>query len=197
MIPTFSLFEPISFPLLSLISPSLSSPFNSPSLRELFQLVHGYWSPLGNWGVLFFIFKLYCMAKTKTPSSSSSSSYSSLSPIDTSTKSNPFLLFLSLIFIFLLLARPTDQIRHSNRVSEPVSQILAASAASSSSSTTTSSFQPKTAQHGKKTVPSKEFESSEHEVPSGPNPISNRWACRNIISIGIVTYGSTWWEVNY
>uniref|UniRef100_A0A803MLN1 Uncharacterized protein n=1 Tax=Chenopodium quinoa TaxID=63459 RepID=A0A803MLN1_CHEQI len=111
------------------------------------------------------------MAKTnnKTPPSSS--------PRENNyNKSQPFILFLSFLFIFLLLARPADQIRHSNMVSEPDSQTLPASTASTSSSSTatTSTLRPNKKAHHEKTLPSKQFEASEHEVPSGPNPISNR-----------------------
>uniref|UniRef100_A0A803LAH9 Uncharacterized protein n=1 Tax=Chenopodium quinoa TaxID=63459 RepID=A0A803LAH9_CHEQI len=113
------------------------------------------------------------MAKTnKTPPSSSlrENNYN---------KSHPFILFLSFLFIFLLLARPADQIRHSNMVSEPDNQTLPASTASTSSSsstatTTTSTLRPNNKAHHEKSLPSKQFEASEHEVPSGPNPISNR-----------------------
>lgn len=103
-----------------------------------------------------------CMAEIKIPPSSPRENY---------TKSHPFLLFLSFLFIFLLLARPADQIRNSNMVTEPVSQTLPTP--TTSSSLTVSSLQPKKS-HNEKTLPSKQFETSEHEVPSGPNPISNR-----------------------
>ncbi|KAL2945505.1 CLAVATA3/ESR [Bienertia sinuspersici] len=110
------------------------------------------------------------MAKTKTitPSSSSSSSSYSSSRDYYHTKSHPFLIFLSFIFILLLLARPADQIRPSNMVSEPTAQTV-----SVSTQTSPSTLKPRKTQNDKSTT-SKQFEANEHEVPSGPNPISNR-----------------------
>jgi len=116
------------------------------------------------------------MADTKTPSPPSSSAPSS--PRQTSSHSHPFLLFILLLFIFLLLAHPADQIRHSSMISESFTQTLATTSAgtSSFSATSTSSFRPKDHALRGKTLPSKDhqFEGDEHEVPSGPNPISNR-----------------------
>ncbi|KNA15906.1 hypothetical protein SOVF_092920 [Spinacia oleracea] len=115
------------------------------------------------------------MAELKTPPPPSSSS---LSPRE-NNKSHPFLLFIAFLFVFLLLlARPAHQIRHSNMVSEPITtQTLSASNPTTTTTTTTTPtstlLRPKKTHH-EKTLPSKQFEASDHEVPSGPNPISNR-----------------------
>ncbi|KAK9726482.1 hypothetical protein RND81_05G218300 [Saponaria officinalis] len=131
-------------------------------------------------GCNFRFLSSICMAKfTKTPSSSFLPSSSSSKQIYYHSKSHTFLTGISLVFVILLLVDPAHQARSlSNMVSEPAKQTLVASVSVSESSTTmstTSSFQPNTKgkKHGDK-LPSKQFEGDEHEVPSGPNPISNR-----------------------
>ncbi|KAL9228290.1 hypothetical protein vseg_003885 [Gypsophila vaccaria] len=115
----------------------------------------------------------FCMAQTNN--TSSKHSYN----INCYSKSHTLLTFVSLFFVILLLVNPAHQARSfSNMVSEPDDrQTLAASASGAAASTSsslstlsTSSFKPK---HGGN-LPSKQFEGDEHEVPSGPNPISNR-----------------------
>ncbi|XP_048138897.1 CLAVATA3/ESR (CLE)-related protein TDIF [Rhodamnia argentea] len=130
---------------------------------------------IGGW-FLFFD----CMA-----ASSSSSTSSSLS--EGHTKLNhlfiTFFLFLSLLsFVFLVSTiHPMDGAEKPSLVRSSSSLIIARrlllsssdhSMESSSSSSSTVSFHPKKASNRK--ASSRQFEAGAHEVPSGPNPISNR-----------------------
>ncbi|KAK9282139.1 hypothetical protein L1049_005051 [Liquidambar formosana] len=115
-----------------------------------------------------------CMAAFTTPNS------------EPSTKSQPLFLFLvGLLFIFLFLVRPADQLRSSIMASSiPASRLLSESSASATTPTTTTTTTTTTNLHPQKTQKShtspststhdREFEAGAHEVPSGPNPISNR-----------------------
>ncbi|GAV70683.1 hypothetical protein CFOL_v3_14181 [Cephalotus follicularis] len=105
---------------------------------------------LGGW----FIF-LDCMATPNTTSKIT----------ETYTKSHFLLLLCTLCFIFLLLISPTNTINPSKR------RLL------DSSATSTMNFLPKQtkATHTSSSKSTrKEFGAAAHEVPSGPNPISNR-----------------------
>ncbi|KAB1210166.1 CLAVATA3/ESR (CLE)-related protein TDIF [Morella rubra] len=105
-----------------------------------------------------------CMAVPKTSSSIS----------EIHTKSHPFILFLAILFIFLLLINLSNTMNPSMASSVPVKRLLLDPSASAASTTT--SLHPK--QIGKRhTSPTsstkREFGADAHEVPSGPNPISN------------------------
>ncbi|GMH27901.1 hypothetical protein Nepgr_029744 [Nepenthes gracilis] len=97
------------------------------------------------------------------------------------TKSHlPSLFSLPLIFIFLLVVRPSHQIRHSTNILSSSMPTKFPASTSSSSSSSPLNFRPRQAQDSKSLPPSssasstsKELEASAHEVPSGPNPISN------------------------
>ncbi|KAL7172737.1 hypothetical protein ACSBR2_032249 [Camellia fascicularis] len=113
-----------------------------------------------------------CMATFRTSSSLS----------ETSTKSHPFLLFLSLLFIFLILVHSEDPSTTPSSMASsiPTRRLLADS---SSSPTSKMNFHPKNTQNSHTPSSSssssssstrREFEAGAHEVPSGPNPISNR-----------------------
>ncbi|KAK3407567.1 CLAVATA3/ESR (CLE)-related protein TDIF-like [Eucalyptus grandis] len=132
---------------------------------------------IGGW-FLFFD----CMA-----ASSSSSTSSPLSESD--TKLNHlfigFFLVLSLLsFGFLvLMTQPMDHAEKPSLVPSSSSLIItrrlllsssdhSMESSSSSSSSSTVSFHPKKANNRK--APSRQFAAGAHEVPSGPNPISNR-----------------------
>lgn len=91
--------------------------------------------------------------------------------------SHPLLFFISLLFIFLLLVRPADQVRPFSPSAIPAKRVLSESPSSSSSSSTMK-INPKSTQnpsHGSSSSSSRSqgFEAEAHEVPSGPNPISN------------------------
>ncbi|GFZ17617.1 similar to CLAVATA3/ESR-RELATED 41 [Actinidia rufa] len=105
------------------------------------------WS-LGGW---FLIFPDICMATLKTPSPTS----------QIPAKSQLFLVFLSLLFIFLVLVHSADS-------STPSTTITA-------TATATMDLNPKRTQSSRPSSSTRrEFGAKAHEVPSGPNPISNR-----------------------
>nr|AFK49423.1 unknown [Lotus japonicus] len=111
------------------------------------------WS-LGGWFLLST-----CMAQPKTSSSPISETFS---------KSPTFLHFLTLFFILLLLIHLSYQ---------PNPSTAMASAKSSESTTSTTNLHPqktKNSQSSSKDDAGREFGADAHEVPSGPNPISNR-----------------------
>ncbi|KAK9069027.1 hypothetical protein SSX86_013143 [Deinandra increscens subsp. villosa] len=86
--------------------------------------------------------------------------------------SNPNLCSSLLVFIFLitlLLQSSTSMARASPPTAQPPS-----TNESSRSSTSTMVFHPKSDHHGSDSKSTRSFESGAHEVPSGPNPISNR-----------------------
>ncbi|KAG8641922.1 hypothetical protein MANES_12G052002v8 [Manihot esculenta] len=119
---------------------------------------------LGGW-LLFSI----CMAKPNSKSSISETNY---------TKSHHFFLFFALlIFIFLLLIIPTKPINQSSSIS--IKRVLF-EFSSESTSTTMNNLHPKQSQTSRASSSSStkskgsEFGAEAHEVPSGPNPISNR-----------------------
>ncbi|XP_042482659.1 CLAVATA3/ESR (CLE)-related protein TDIF-like [Macadamia integrifolia] len=98
-------------------------------------------------------------------------------------RSQALLLFLGILFIILLLATPSDQSRMimSMASSLPTKKHLSESSSTTATTTTTSTSQTtmdlhphntKTTHHSSS---SRQFEAGEHEVPSGPNPISNRF----------------------
>ncbi|XP_007049797.2 PREDICTED: CLAVATA3/ESR (CLE)-related protein 44 [Theobroma cacao] len=131
---------------------------------------------LGGWLFLFFD----CMAAPKTLS-------------ETYAKPQSLLLFLTLFFIFLLLIHPTNPVNSSNVSSSSSSSIpfrrrlLATSSKSTSYSTnhfrpkqthnahtSSSSSSPSSSSSASSKPSRREFGAKAHEVPSGPNPISNR-----------------------
>ncbi|XP_059626873.1 CLAVATA3/ESR (CLE)-related protein 41-like [Cornus florida] len=99
-----------------------------------------------------------------------------------STKQHPFLLFLALLFIFLVIVHSAE-----SPLTNPSS--MASSSIPTTAhrlilmdSSSTMNLQPKKKQNSHSSRPSssssttstrKEFEAGAHEVPSGPNPISN------------------------
>nr|DAD23899.1 TPA_asm: hypothetical protein HUJ06_025362 [Nelumbo nucifera] len=94
-----------------------------------------------------------------------------------SSKSQAFLLFVSLLFMLLLLARPADQLRMSMASSFPSKKLLSESSTTTQSTMKLHPQQTKTPHHTSSSSTStstRQFEASAHEVPSGPNPISNR-----------------------
>ncbi|CDP03858.1 unnamed protein product [Coffea canephora] len=112
-----------------------------------------------------------CMATLKTSSKISESS---------SKSQNPFLLFLGLIFIFLVLVHSSDPSISPSL--ESTQTLVPHSSPSSASSPSPPSSAMKLHSRRSKTMhtpssssssASREFEAGEHEVPSGPNPISN------------------------
>ncbi|XP_052170354.1 CLAVATA3/ESR (CLE)-related protein TDIF-like [Diospyros lotus] len=122
---------------------------------------------IGGW--LILLLPANCMATLK-----SSSSSSSLFQTPTA-KPHPFLLFLGLLFVLLVLVHSADPLKPSMAAAGPVPSASSPmnlhrknshkSHTSSSSSTTST---PPSARW--------KFEAGAHEVPSGPNPISNRLA---------------------
>ncbi|KAM5563136.1 CLAVATA3/ESR (CLE)-related protein 41-like [Rosa sericea] len=89
----------------------------------------------------------------------------------TSTKLHPLILSLTVVFILLLLVTPL-----SNPSSMASKRLLLAD---TTTTTTTTNLQPKKAQNSHTSTSStstrarSEFGAEAHEVPSGPNPISN------------------------
>ncbi|KAI4354409.1 hypothetical protein L6164_003271 [Bauhinia variegata] len=111
---------------------------------------------LGGWFLLS-----NCMAAAKTPSLIS----------ETFTKSLPSLQFLTFIFILLLLINLSHQRNPSSMAasSEPFKP--------SESAASTATLHPHKTQNSRgssKDAQGREFGADAHEVPSGPNPISNR-----------------------
>ncbi|KAJ9176562.1 hypothetical protein P3X46_011864 [Hevea brasiliensis] len=119
---------------------------------------------LGGW----FLFSI-CMAKPN----------SKLPISETNTKSHHFfLLFALLIFIFLLLISPTKPTKQSTMGSSISFKRLLLESSSESTSTTMTNLHPKQSQSSHDSSSTKSrgsvFGAKAHEVPSGPNPISNR-----------------------
>ncbi|KAK8345927.1 hypothetical protein V6Z12_A07G180700 [Gossypium hirsutum] len=114
---------------------------------------------LGGW---FFLYFFDCMA---APKSTSSLSHAYEKP-------HFFLLFLTLVFlVFLLLLNPSSNPINSSNVtpSIPFKRLLLRNSWKSSSSTM--NLPPKQRRHPRTSASS--FGAEAHEVPSGPNPISN------------------------
>ncbi|KAF8402077.1 hypothetical protein HHK36_013029 [Tetracentron sinense] len=109
-----------------------------------------------------FLVLITCMAAARTSVSNSS------------TKSQALLLFLGLFFIVLLFARPADQLRISMASSLPTERRLADSSTASQSTVKYNPQQTKKTHTSSGGSTSRQFEAGAHEVPSGPNPISNR-----------------------
>ncbi|OIT20345.1 hypothetical protein A4A49_38470 [Nicotiana attenuata] len=108
------------------------------------------WWTLGGW--LFFQSDHFCMATLKN------SEFSTF-------KSQSFLYFITLFFIFLILVHSSSDPMSFKNSNNP------------SSSTTMKLHPRKIPRNHHKPSSSKthrEFEAGAHEVPSGPNPISNR-----------------------
>lgn len=133
-------------------------------------------SALGGW----FLFSI-CMATPKTQSTI----LISTTRDETQYENNYFLVFLiALVFIFVLListSSPTKPPISMASSSIPIKRLLLESS-DSSASTTTMNLHPKQT-HEKtnpsslsttKSTPAAEVGVEAHEVPSGPNPISNR-----------------------
>ncbi|KAJ9697191.1 hypothetical protein PVL29_009113 [Vitis rotundifolia] len=100
---------------------------------------------------------------------------------ETSTKSHPFLFFLALLFILLILVHPAHQSRPSAMDSSNITPSQRLLLSSDSSPTSTVNLHPKQAHASSSPSSSssaassrREFKAGAHEVPSGPNPISNR-----------------------
>ncbi|XP_061367166.1 CLAVATA3/ESR (CLE)-related protein TDIF-like [Gastrolobium bilobum] len=109
---------------------------------------------LGGWSFLS-----NCMAEPKTPSTISESF----------SKSSTLLQFLTLLFILLFLINLSNQPNPSTMASsEPIK--------SSESTMSTTNLHPHKTQnsHTSTKDAGREFRGEAHEVPSGPNPISNR-----------------------
>ncbi|XVF32225.1 hypothetical protein REPUB_Repub17cG0062900 [Reevesia pubescens] len=116
------------------------------------------------------------MAAPKSPSTLS----------ETYANSHSFLLFvLTLFFIFLLLLNPTtNPIKSSSKVTSPIPfKRLLLDTTSSNSTSSTMNLHPNQTRKAHTSYPSsssspkssrKQFGAGAHEVPSGPNPISNR-----------------------
>lgn len=122
---------------------------------------------LGGWCFLLYS---NCMAENK----------SSFSP-NLSPKSLPIINFLQILFVLLLLINLShnQQLNPSSKSPSLASSQHTTSSAKSSSSPSefTTNLNPKTTHnsHTSSTSPKgREFGSDAHEVPSGPNPISNR-----------------------
>lgn len=146
----------------------MSLPFPSSGLAYWFMDIEPLWT-LGGWFIFLF---LDCMAAPKSP----------LTPDH--TKYNPLLLLIPLIFfLFLLLHTPMHSI---NLPSSSASNMTAAISSrrfllqitSSKSPPSTTNLRPY--EHKQPNASSsqrsshREFGADAHDVPSGPNPISNR-----------------------
>ncbi|CAI9770634.1 unnamed protein product [Fraxinus pennsylvanica] len=97
---------------------------------------------------------------------------SSFSSEISTTFTHPFLLFLGLVFIFLVLVNSSDPSKHSMDSSLPSRRLLL----NSDSAAKSTNFHPRKREkhsHGS-SYSKREFEAGDHEVPSGPNPISNK-----------------------
>ncbi|KAI3461041.1 hypothetical protein Pfo_017704 [Paulownia fortunei] len=114
------------------------------------------------------------MATTLKINSSSPSS----SILEISTKSHHFfLLFLGLLFILLALVNSTGDPSNpsSNMASRTIPShetLFSDSSPAEKPAAKTMDFHPR--KRGNRKSKGREFEASNHEVPSGPNPISNR-----------------------
>ncbi|KAG2716815.1 hypothetical protein I3843_03G146300 [Carya illinoinensis] len=123
---------------------------------------------LGGW----LIFPNNCMAVPKTSSSIP----------EIQAKSQPFVLFLAILFIFFLLVNLSNSMNPSmtaaSSSSVPVKIRLLLEYPSSASAKSTTNLHPKQTRNRHTSSPSssttkREFGAEAHEVPSGPNPISN------------------------
>ncbi|EXC24189.1 hypothetical protein L484_015208 [Morus notabilis] len=133
--------------------------------------IESLWA-LGGWFLL-----QNCMAAPKTSSSSSPSIFE-----NQITKSNTFLLVVALVFIFLLLSttrtpisNPRDPYYYNSMASTLNSRRrLLMDSSGSTATVSTTNLHPKKAQkpHSSPSTRTK-FGAEAHEVPSGPNPISN------------------------
>ncbi|KAL4342259.1 hypothetical protein GQ457_08G020720 [Hibiscus cannabinus] len=116
--------------------------------------------PLWDLGGGSFLF-IDCMAAPKTPSTV-------VVAAESLAKSHTFLLLLLLtlsFFIFLLLLNPTSMNSPNVTPSIHVKRLLIHASMN---------FHPKQTRNPPTSSSSREFEDEAHEVPSGPNPISNR-----------------------
>ncbi|KAJ4728505.1 CLAVATA3/ESR (CLE)-related protein 41-like [Melia azedarach] len=132
--------------------------------------IEPFWA-LGGW----FIVLLDCMAAAESDRLQPKSQ-SKLSQSSNTSKPFSFLLIFALIFALILLNTPS-QLHPSSSVT--TKRFLLQTADTYSPATSTMNLHhPKQAQN----IPSsssaksrgREFEADNHEVPSGPNPISNR-----------------------
>ena len=116
---------------------------------------------LGGWFLLS-----NCMAAPKTSSSSPISELSF-------TKSLHLLQILTFFFILFLLINNSHQRNPSTMVS---SETLKSSSSSGTGSTSTTNLHPEKTPNSRNSSKDagREFGAEAHEVPSGPNPISNR-----------------------
>ncbi|KAK1428471.1 hypothetical protein QVD17_17306 [Tagetes erecta] len=83
-----------------------------------------------------------------------------------------------LIFIFLImLLQSSTSMAVASLPAEPTTgshDEPSRSTTAAATTTTTTEFRPKRAHHQSHPKPTRSFEAGAHEVPSGPNPISNR-----------------------
>ncbi|OIW07565.1 hypothetical protein TanjilG_08452 [Lupinus angustifolius] len=115
--------------------------------------IEPFWA-FGGW---FFLSKCMALPKTSTPISESF------------TKSSIFLQILTLFFILLILVNLSHQPNPSTKASfEPVKS-------SDQPTMSTTNFHPQKAKntHSSSKDVGRDFGADAHEVPSGPNPISN------------------------
>ncbi|KAI3411671.1 uncharacterized protein J3R85_017713 [Psidium guajava] len=132
---------------------------------------------IGGW---FLFFDCMAASSSSTSSSPLSEGHTKLSHLFIT-----FFLFLSLLsFLFLVSTiQPMDRAEKPSLMPSSSSLIIARrlllspsdhskGSTSSSSSSSTVSFHPKKASNRKASA--RQFEAGAHEVPSGPNPISNR-----------------------
>ncbi|KAI3449880.1 hypothetical protein Pfo_006545 [Paulownia fortunei] len=113
-----------------------------------------------------------CMATTLKINSSSS-------VLEISTKSHHFFLFFGLLFILLALVNSSgDPSKFSSDMAStlPSRETLFSESSAEKAAAKTVDFHPRKSgnRHASKSKGKDQFEASDHEVPSGPNPISNR-----------------------
>ncbi|KAF8388390.1 hypothetical protein HHK36_027057 [Tetracentron sinense] len=90
-----------------------------------------------------------------------------------STKSQALFLFFGILLIVLLFALPADQLKMSMASSLQTGRRLLDSSTASQSTMNLHPQQTKNT-HTPSSSTSRQFEAGAHEVPSGPNPISNK-----------------------
>ncbi|XP_052620056.1 CLAVATA3/ESR (CLE)-related protein TDIF-like [Lactuca sativa] len=121
------------------------------------------WS-FGGWFLIILPETINCMAKLR------SSSQISLFSNPSSGSSLLCIALLIFIFFIIFLQSPTSMAA----ASFPSEATTSSYDESSRTSTTTMDFRPKRSHRQSHSKPTRSFEAGAHEVPSGPNPISNR-----------------------
>nr|A1EC31.1 RecName: Full=CLAVATA3/ESR (CLE)-related protein TDIF; AltName: Full=Tracheary element differentiation inhibitory factor; Contains: RecName: Full=TDIFp; Flags: Precursor [Zinnia elegans]ABL67522.1 CLAVATA3/ESR-related protein precursor [Zinnia elegans] len=126
------------------------------------------WS-FGGWFFILFPETInYCMAKLRSTSQISHF---------TNPRSCSSLFFVALLIITILitmLQSSTSMEVTSLPTHQPTSSNSHDESSTSSTATTTTDLHPKRTHHQSHPKPTRSFEAGAHEVPSGPNPISNR-----------------------